>query len=418
MEIFLVGGAVRDALLGRTVTERDWVVVGATPDDLLAQGFKPVGKDFPVFLHPDSGEEYALARTERKSGHGYHGFTCNAAPDVPLEEDLMRRDLTINAIAQAADGTLIDPWGGRADLDARLLRHVSPAFAEDPLRELRVARFAARYAPLGFTVAPDTMALMRGMVDAGEVDHLTPERVWQETRRALEEDRPDVYLDTLRVCGALAVLFPELDRLFGVPQRPEYHPEVDTGLHTLMCLRQAVRIGASTPARFAVMLHDLGKGETPDHVLPRHIGHEAAGVPLVRAVCARYKVPKDYAQLAELVCRLHLDCHRVVELQGKTLWKKLRELDALRRPDRFEDFLAACEADARGRLGLEDRPYPARDYFRQARALAAAISPRDLPNLAHLKGEAIGEALDKARSDALNQLLQDYHDQHARPAAD
>lgn len=415
---YLVGGAVRDALLNRPVTERDWVVVGASPDDLLSLGYKPVGKDFPVFLHPDTAEEYALARTERKSGHGYHGFICEATPSVTLEEDLQRRDLTINALAQDADGRVIDPWGGLADLEARRLRHVSPAFAEDPLRILRVARFAARYAPLGFTIAPETMDLMRDMVAAGEIDHLTPERVWLETHKALGEDCPGVYIRVLRECGALARLFPAIDALFGVPQRAEFHPEIDTGEHVLMCLEQAVRLGTNVRTRWAVLLHDLGKGVTPADMLPRHIGHEHNGVPLVQALCSRYKTPRDYQQLAELVCRYHLDCHRAVELQGRTIWQKLRELDALRRPERFDEFLLACEADARGRLGFENRDYPQRAYLRQARDIAAAITPAHLPHRELPQGAALGEALDQARVHALNRFRQEHHENSIRPCED
>ena len=404
MDVYLVGGAVRDTLLGRPVTERDWVVVGATPENLLAQGYKPVGKDFPVFLHPDTAEEYALARTERKSGHGYHGFICDATPAITLEEDLLRRDLTINAMAQTADGRIIDPYGGLADLNKRVLRHVSAAFGEDPLRVLRVARFAARYAPLGFSIAPETLALMQTMVAAGEIDHLTPERVWQETHKALSEDTPAVYIEALRACGALVRLFPEIDALFGVPQRTEFHPEIDTGQHVLMCLEQAVRLGANVRVRFAVLLHDLGKGITPADMLPRHIEHEHRGVPLVQALCARYKVPRDYQQLAEIVCRYHLDGHRAVELQGKTLWMKLRDMDALRRPERFAEFLLACEADARGRLGFENRDYPQRAYFSQALDIVMAVTPRHLPHRETLDGKALGDALAQARIHALNRF--------------
>ena len=414
MKTYLVGGAVRDALLGRAVTDRDWVVVGATPAQLLAQGFKAVGHDFPVFLHPQSQEEYALARTERKSGMGYHGFMCEATPVISLEQDLERRDLTINAMAQDDKGNIIDPYGGQVDLQNKLLRHVSPAFGEDPLRVLRVARFAARFASLGFKVARDTMMLMQNMVKAGELQHLTAERVWLETHKALTENHPDVYIEVLRESGALQVLFPELAQLFGVPQRPEYHPEIDTGVHLLMCLQVAVKNQLNPRTRFAVLLHDLGKGITPKDVLPRHIGHEARGLPLVQALCARYKVPKDYQQLAEIVCVHHLECHRVVELQAKTLWHKLQQLDALRRPERFDEFLQACKADAQGRLGWEDKPYPQVEYFRQARQVAAAITPKDLTNASELTGQALGDALSLARIHALQQFkkhyLQEHHD--------
>ena len=376
---------------------------------LLAQGYKAVGHDFPVFLHPQSQEEYALARTERKNGMGYHGFICEATPVISLEQDLERRDLTINAMAQDDNGNIIDPYGGQSDLNARLLRHVSEAFSEDPLRVLRVARFAARYAGLGFTVAPETLALMQHMVNAGELNHLTVERVWQETDKALNEDYPDVYIKVLRDCGALKVLFPEIDQLFGVPQRAEYHPEIDTGTHLLMCLQVAARDQLSPQIRFAVLMHDLGKGITPTHILPRHIGHEQAGVPLVKAFCTRYKVPKEYQQLAELVCEYHLECHRIVELQAKTLWKKLQALDALRRPQRFKDFLLACKADTQGRLGWEHKDYPQIDYFWQAREVAAAITPKHLANAEYLTGQALGDALSAARIKALAQFKQDYH---------
>ncbi|MDO8329525.1 MAG: multifunctional CCA addition/repair protein [Fluviicoccus sp.] len=418
MEVYLVGGAVRDALLGRPFTERDWVVVGATPENLLAQGYKPVGKDFPVFLHPDTAEEYALARTERKSGHGYHGFICDATPSITLEEDLLRRDLTINAMAQTADGRIVDPYDGLADLNNRVLRHVSAAFGEDPLRVLRVARFAARYALLGFTIAPETLALMQTMVAAGEIDHLTPERVWQETHKALAEDSPAVYIEVLRACGALSRLFPEIDALFGVPQRAEFHPEIDTGKHVLMCLEQAVRLGANVRVRFAVLLHDLGKGVTPADMLPRHIEHEHRGVPLVQALCARYKAPRDYQQLAEIVCRYHLDGHRATELQGKTLWLKLRDMDALRRPERFAEFLLACEADARGRLGFENRNYPQRTYFSQALDIAMAVTPQHLPHRESLDGKALGDALAQARIHALNRFRKEHHENSSRLCED
>ena len=412
MKTYLVGGAVRDGLLGRAITDRDWVVVGATPQQLLAQGFKSVGHDFPVFLHPKTQEEYALARTERKSGMGYHGFMCDATPVISLEQDLERRDLTINAMAQDDNGHIIDPYGGQTDLAARLLRHVSPAFGEDPLRVLRVARFAARYAPLGFKVARETMILMQNMVNSGELQHLTAERVWLETHKALAENHPDVYIEVLRESGALQVLFPELHQLFGIPQRPEYHPEIDTGVHVLMCLQVSVKNKLNPRTRFAVLVHDLGKGITPTDILPRHLGHEARGLPLVKAVCERYKVPKDYQQLAEMVCEYHLECHRVVELQAKTLWKKLHALDALRRPERFEEFLLACQADAQGRLGWEDRPYPQVDYFRQARQVAAAITPKDLPHDHKLTGQALGDALITARIHALQHFKQQYQQEN------
>lgn len=408
MKTYLVGGAVRDTLLGKTVKDRDWVIVGATPDQLLQQGYTAIGKDFPVFLHPHSHEEYALARTERKIGSGYHGFSCDTGTHISLEQDLARRDLTINALAQNDDGQIIDPYGGQADLTAKILRHVSPAFAEDPLRVLRVARFAARYADDGFSIAPETLDLMQQIVQQGELAHLSAERIWLETHKALGEARPDIYIEVLQQCGALQALFPEIAQLFGVPQRAEYHPEVDTGIHILMCLRVAARDNLSTRARFAVLVHDLGKGITPKDQLPRHINHEQTGVALVTALCERYKVPRDYQQLAEMVCQYHLDCHRVVELQAKTLWGKLQKLDAIRRPERFIEFLQACQADAQGRLGLEHKPYPQFDYFRQAQQVVAQITPKQLANLSQLNGSEIGHALGALRIHALHEFKKQY----------
>jgi tRNA nucleotidyltransferase (CCA-adding enzyme) len=367
MEVYLVGGAVRDALLGREVRERDYVVVGSTAEALKALGYRPVGRDFPVFLHPQTQSEYALARRERKTGPGYRGFVTEFSPDITLEEDLRRRDLTINAIAEGPDGRLVDPYGGQADLAARTLRHVSEAFVEDPVRILRVARFAARFASLGFTVHPGTMALMRQMVAAGEVDALVPERVWQEMERALGEATPEVFFRVLRDCGALAVLLPELDRLFGVPQPERWHPEVDTGEHVLLCLQQAARLSPSTAMRFAVLVHDLGKGVTPPAHWPSHHGHEGAGLPLVDAVCARLKVPTAHRDLARLACRFHGNVHRALELRATTVLEMLEACDALRRPERFAELLLACEADARGRTGLEQREYPQRDYLARCR---------------------------------------------------
>ena len=401
MRRYLVGGAVRDRLLGRPVVDRDHVVVGATPGEMLARGFKPVGKDFPVFLHPDSGEEYALARTERKTGHGYHGFAFHADPGVTLEEDLARRDLTINAIAQDEHGGLVDPFHGQRDLEQRVLRHVSPAFVEDPVRLLRVARFAARFAPLGFHVADETMALMRAMVVDGEVDHLVPERVWAETRRALGEAQPSAFVRVLREAGALAVLFPEVDALYGVPQRPEYHPEVDTGVHLELVLDMAARLAPGDDlVGFCALCHDLGKARTPADVLPGHIGHEHAGVEPLRALAARLKVPAEHAALAELVCREHLNAHRALELKPATVLRLLTKLDALRRPQRLEAFLAACEADRRGRLGSAEAAYPQADFLRAAQEAAAAVSAAEFVARG-LAGPAIGEAMDKARIAAI-----------------
>lgn len=400
MEIYLVGGAVRDELLGLPVGERDWVVVGATQADMERAGYRPVGRDFPVFLHPQSNDEYALARTERKTAPGYRGFAVNASPEVSLEEDLQRRDLTVNAMARAADGTLVDPWGGRRDLEARVLRHVSPAFAEDPVRILRTARLAARFHELGFTVAPETMALMRDMVAAGETDALVPERVWQETLRALQTARPDVFLEVLRDCGALAVVFPEIDALFGVPQPPRWHPEVDTGVHMLLCMRAAARLGLDVETRFAVLLHDLGKGTTPAQFWPAHHGHEERSVTLARRLCERLRVPTAFRELAEIVARYHGLCHRAAELRPATVLKLLEGADAFRRPERFAKFLLACEADLKGRTGLEDAPYPQAGLLQRALDAAAAVDPKPLVD-AGLGGEKLRNALREARAAAI-----------------
>jgi tRNA nucleotidyltransferase (CCA-adding enzyme) len=364
MKTYTVGGAVRDELLGLPVQDRDWVVVGATPEEMLRRGFRPVGKDFPVFLHPQTQEEYALARTERKTAPGYHGFVVHAAPDVSLEEDLARRDLTINAIAKSDDGGIIDPHGGRRDLAAKLLRHVSPAFAEDPVRILRLARFAARFSD--FSVAPETQALMGAMVAAGEVDALVAERVWQELSRGLMEAKPSRMFETLRRCGALARLLPEVDSLFGVPQRADYHPEVDTGTHIMLVIDMAARIEAPLSARFAALTHDIGKGRTPADILPRHIGHEAKSVDMLGPLCERLRVPADCRELALLVAGLHGTAHRVAELTPATVVDLITRCDALRRPERFPQFLAACEADYRGRLGSEERAYPQAALWQRA----------------------------------------------------
>jgi tRNA nucleotidyltransferase (CCA-adding enzyme) len=371
MQLYCVGGAIRDELLGLPVQDRDWVVVGGTPDEMLARGFKPVGRDFPVFLHPETHEEYALARTERKTAPGYAGFVFHAAADVTLEEDLARRDLTINAMARGENGELIDPYGGRADLEKKVLRHVSPAFAEDPVRILRLARFAARFAD--FTVAPETVELMRAMADNGEVDALVAERVWQELARGLMERQPARLFETLRGCGALARLLPEIDRLWGVPQRADFHPEVDTGVHTMMVIDMAARLGLSLPARFAALTHDLGKGTTPADILPRHIGHEHRSVELLEPLCARLRVPTDCRDVARLVARYHGDIHKVAELRPETVVKLIERCDALRRPARFEEVLGACEADYRGRLDFTERAYEAGPRWRQALAAVQAV---------------------------------------------
>ena len=404
MRTYLVGGAVRDKLLGRPVVDHDHVVVGARPEEMLARGYRPVGKDFPVFLHPETSEEYALARTERKSGRGYRGFVVHADPDVTLEQDLARRDLTINAIAEDEAGKLVDPYGGARDIEQRLLRHVSPAFVEDPVRLLRVARFAARFAPLGFTVAEETMALLQQMVRDGEVDHLVPERVWAETRKALGETQPSAFLHVLRESGALAVLFPEVDALYGVPQRAEFHPEIDTGIHLEMVLDAAAKlVPGNDLVGFCAFTHDLGKALTPKEELPRHVGHEHRGVKPLRALTARLKVPTEYADLAELVCREHLNAHRAFELKPATVLKLFTALDALRRPERLQTFLTACMADKRGRLGHEQDDYPQATWLQHARDAAASIT--SAPFVAQgLQGPAIGKAMEKARLRAISDL--------------
>lgn len=401
MRIYLVGGAVRDELLGLDVRERDWVVVGARPEELLQQGFKPVGKDFPVFLHPKTGEEYALARTERKTGPGYRGFDTMFSPDVTLEQDLERRDLTINAIARdEATGELVDPFQGQRDLQERWLRHVSPAFVEDPVRVLRVARFAARFAPLGFRVAPETMALIRKIAARGELDALVPERVWQETQRALEMPAPRQYFEVLREGNALPIIFPEVHALFGVPQPVQWHPEIDAGLHTMMALDQAARLSSDPVVRFAALVHDLGKATTPKRELPRHIAHEERGVGIVEKMCDRLRIPNAYRELGVLTSRYHLHVHKATELRPRTLLELLENLDAFRRPDRFEQFLLACEADARGRTGLEQRDYPQPDYLRRAREIAAGVTLSE-EERAGLKGFEIARRLRDKRVQAL-----------------
>ena len=404
METYLVGGAVRDRLLGRPVADRDFVVVGSTPEAMLAAGYRPVGKDFPVFLHPQTHEEYALARTERKSGRGYHGFQFVADPSVTLEDDLARRDLTINAMAEDADGRLVDPYGGAHDLEARLLRHVSPAFVEDPVRVLRVARFLARYAPLGFRIAGATMELMRTMVAEGEVDHLVPERVWAETRKALAEPQPSAFLQALRGCGALRVLFPEVDALYGVPQRAEFHPEVDTGVHVEMVVDMAARLAPGDDLiGYCALVHDLGKALTPKDELPKHIKHEERGVDPVRAVSQRLRVPAEHAALAELCCRLHLLSHRAAELRPATVLGLFEQLDAFRKPQRVEQFLTVCEADKRGRLGHAESDYPTGPLLRDAFAAACTIKAAPFV-AAGLEGPAIAEAMRRERVKAIAAL--------------
>ena len=400
MQIYQVGGSVRDELLGLPVTDRDWVVVGATVEEMEDLGYRLVGKDFPVFLHPRTHEEYALARTERKVGPGYKGFTVHAAPDVTLEDDLRRRDLTINAIARAPDGSLIDPFGGAADLKQRLLRHVSPAFSEDPVRVLRVARFAARFAPLGFKVADETLALMRAMVEAGEVDALVPERVWAELVRALGENHPSYFFGVLRSCGALRPLFPELECLFGVPQTPHHHPEIDSGVHALQVLDRAAQLSDDPRVRFAALLHDVGKGTTPPEHWPRHISHEQRGPVLIEALCQRLRAPKDYRDLALLTAKYHGVCHRAAELRPATLLDTLQALDAFRRPQRFEQFLLACEADFSGRPGYEGQTCQQTALLRRLFHVAQTADGAALAAQG-LKGEALAAELRQQRIAAI-----------------
>ena len=407
MQVYLVGGAVRDRLLGLPVRERDWVVVGARTTDLDALGYRRVGRDFPVYLHPQTNEEYALARTERKTAPGYRGFTVHADPTVTLEEDLQRRDLTINAMAEDRDGNILDPVGGRAHLEARVLHHVSDAFREDPVRLLRVARFAARFHHLGFRVAPGTRALMAAMVRNGEVSALVAERVWQETERALAEPDPSVYFEVLRDCGALAVVFPEVEALFGVPQPARWHPEIDTGLHVMLALDHAARRGFSTEVRFAVLVHDLGKGTTPPEQLPSHPGHEERSVALLQELCQRLAVPNRCRDLAIAVARHHGVCHRALELRPVTLLRLLESLDAFRASARVVPFLDACEADARGRTGLEDQPYPQRSLVEAVWQAARSVDTRSVA-APGLTGEALGEAIRKARLAAVAAVRGDF----------
>jgi tRNA nucleotidyltransferase (CCA-adding enzyme) len=406
MKIYLVGGAVRDALMGLDGSDRDWVVVGGTPEALVAQGYQPVGKDFPVFLHPDTHEEYALARTERKTARGYHGFAVHASPDVTLEEDLARRDLTINAIAQDEHGQRTDPYGGERDIDSKVLRHVTEAFREDPVRILRLARFATRFPD--FTVAPETMTLMREMVAEGEVDALVSERVWQELSRGLMGTKPSRMLQVLRECGALQRLLPEVDKLYGVPQRAEYHPEIDTGIHLEMVLDQSARMNAPLEVRFACLCHDLGKGTTPTDVLPRHIGHEQRSEKLTRALCTRWRVPVECKELAELVAREHGNIHQSLGFGAEAVLRLLVRCDALRRPERFLLALQACECDARGRLGKEDEAYAQGPrlalLLKAAQSVdSAAISAQALQD--GLKGPAVGARMDAARLAAIAAAL-------------
>lgn len=406
MDVYLVGGAVRDELLGLPVKERDWCVVGATPDELIDLGYKPVGAEFPVFLHPDTNEEYALARTERKTGAGYHGFTFRTSPDVTIEQDLQRRDLTINALARDADGRLIDPWHGMEDLDSKTLRHVSAAFAEDPVRILRVAKFAARFNGIGFRVADETTQLMKQMVEDGEANALVPERVWKETESALSGPDPRVYFEVLRSCGALAVVFPEIEALFGVPQPEKWHPEIDCGVHALMVLEQAALLSERADVRFAALVHDLGKATTPKRELPAHRGHEARSVKLVKSMAKRLHVPTAFRELACLAAEFHAHTHRAFELRPETVLKVLDRVDAFRRPERFEHFLKVCEADSRGRGGFEDRAYPQADYFRRAFVAARDIETGDLADT-DKSGREIGSEVKARRKNAIAALGKD-----------
>lgn len=403
-QTYLVGGAVRDELLGLEIGERDWVVTGSTPEALIKQGYRQVGSSFPVFLHPDTAEEHALARTERKEGHGYHGFSVDFHPGVTIEEDLQRRDLTINAMARSEDGHLIDPYGGQRDIEQRVLRHVSEAFAEDPLRVLRVARFAARFARLGFSVAPETLQLMKNITASGELDHLVPERAWNEVSGAMGSPNPSVFVGVLRDCGALAVLLPEVDALYGIPQQVRWHPEVDTGLHLDLALDMAASLGCVSSAVFAVLLHDLGKALTPPADLPAHHGHEATGLPLVDRVCQRFRVPNATHKLARQVCAHHLRCHRVLVMQPGKIMKLLEQLDAIRSRS-VHDFTRACEADYRGRKGLQDRDYPQGRFLSAALETVLGIRLADLPPDAAATGPELGDKLRAARIEAIADMV-------------
>lgn len=405
-QTFLVGGAVRDQLLGLEVIDKDFVVVGATPEVMLKKGFKEVGKDFPVFLHPKTGEEYALARTERKSGRGYKGFVVDFSDDITLEQDLIRRDLTINAMAQDSAGDITDPYHGQKDIENKVLRHVSPAFAEDPLRVLRVARFAARFSHLDFTVAAETMALMTELVNQGELEFLTAERVWTETHKALNTQSPQVYFEVLRECGALNVLFPEIDCLWGIPNPEKWHPEIDTGVHTMMVLEQAALKSNETIIRFAAVVHDLGKGVTPKEQWPQHRGHEESGVPLIKDLCRRIKAPKEYENLAVQVSRFHLHCHKMFELRPQTIYKVLKTIGAYKKDNILEQFILTCESDFNGRLGLEDNPYPQGDLLRQCCEASKTIESQPLIDKGY-EGTKLGEAIERERIQRIKIVLQE-----------
>jgi tRNA nucleotidyltransferase (CCA-adding enzyme) len=407
MEIYLVGGAVRDQLLNYPVSERDWVVIGETPESMTKQGFRAVGKDFPVFLHPKSHEEYALARTERKTAPGYKGFTVHASPEVTLEQDLIRRDLTINAMAMTPQGQLIDPYNGQQDLENRVFRHISPAFAEDPVRILRISRFAARYKHLGFKLADETRELMRSMVVTGEVDHLVPERVWAELLKALKEQTPTAFFYTLKECSALEKIFPEIDRLFGVPQPEKYHPEIDTGLHTMLCLEQAVQLSTKPEVRFAALVHDLGKGITPKEYWPHHHGHEKSGLHILEKLCTRLRVPNTFKVLALHAMEYHTHCHKAFELNASTLTNVLGFLGAFKNSSNLDVFLLVCEADAKGRTGLENLPYPQAVLLKQANQAAISIDTSSILT-SDIKGAKIGEAIHRLRTKAVTEAINNY----------
>jgi len=407
MKAYLVGGAVRDTLLKLPVRERDWVVIGETPEAMIARGYIEVGKDFPVFLHPETKDEYALARIERKTTHGYKGFAVHATPDVSMKDDLMRRDLTINAMALLDNGEIFDPYGGQEDLNNRIFRHISPAFCEDPVRVLRIARFCARYKHLGFSIAPETQQLMQEMVAQGEINHLVAERVWAETVKALGEQSPTAYFQALRDCGALARIFPELDKLFGVPQPAAYHPEIDTGIHTLMVLEQAVLLSDKTTVRFAALTHDLGKALTPTDKWPSHHEHETLGISTLKELCQRLRVPNHYQKLALQVMQYHTHCHRALELKPGTLCAMLSSIGAFKADNQLKDFLLACEADAKGRLGLEDRPYPQAGYILAAQKAAKLIASSAISNK-NLKGKEIGLAIQQLRSQEISKIKKQF----------
>ena len=405
MKAYLVGGAVRDTLLNLPVRERDWVVIGETPAAMLARGYIEVGKDFPVFLHPETKDEYALARIERKTTHGYKGFAVHAAPDVNLEDDLIRRDLTINAMAIMDNGEIFDPYGGQEDLKNKIFRHISPAFCEDPVRVLRIARFCARYQHLGFSIAPETQVLLQDMVVQGEIDHLVPERVWAETAKALSEQSPAAYFQALRDCGALARIFPELNALFGVPQPAQHHPEIDTGVHVLMVLDQAALLSDKATVRFAALMHDLGKALTPAEKWPSHHGHETLGIDALKTLCRRLRVPNSYQKLGLQVMQYHTHCHRAFDLRPGTLCDMLASIGAFKADNQLDDFLLACEADARGRLGLEDKPYPQADYIRAAQKAAKQVDRSAIPNN-KIQGKEIGLAIHQLRTHEISKIKQ------------